>query len=218
MEFIITCIDFFVHLDSHLNVLIQTFGVWTYVIVFLVIFCETGLVVTPILPGDSLLFGLGAVAAMGALEVEWLLLSLSVAAVVGNTVNYAVGQYIGPKIFQRENVRFLNKAYLERTHQFYEKHGGKTIVIARFLPIIRTFAPFVAGIGQMNYSHFFFYNLLGSVAWIFLFILGGYYFGNLPFIKSNFSLVIFSIIFISILPAIVGYLSHHFRSSQVKHI
>lgn len=215
MEFIITFIDFFVHLDRHLNVLIQNFGGWSYAIVFLIIFCETGLVVTPILPGDSLLFGLGAVAAFGILEVEWLLIFLSVAAVAGNTVNYTIGHFVGPKIFHRENTRFLNKSYLERTHKFFERHGGKTIVIARFLPIIRTFAPFIAGIGAMTYSRFFFYNVVGSVAWVSLFILGGYYFGNLPFVKNNFTLVIFSIIFISILPAVIEFFGRYFRSSQL---
>ena len=211
----VTFIDFFIHLDRHLAEMIQYFGGWSYFIVFLIIFCETGLVVTPILPGDSLLFGLGTLAALGALQVEWLLILLSIAAVSGNIVNYAIGYFVGPKIFHRENVRFLNRAYLDRTHQFYEKHGGKTIVIARFLPIIRTFAPFVAGIGKMTYSRFIFYNVLGSVAWIAVFILGGYYFGNLPVVKSNFTLVIFAIVAISMLPVVIEYFRHHFRSSQV---
>ncbi|MCX5835731.1 MAG: DedA family protein [Deltaproteobacteria bacterium] len=215
MDFMVTFIDFFIHLDRHLAEMIQYFGGWSYFIVFLIIFCETGLVVTPILPGDSLLFGLGTLAALGALQVEWLLILLSIAAVSGNIVNYAIGYFVGPKIFHRENVRFLNRAYLDRTHQFYEKHGGKTIVIARFLPIIRTFAPFVAGIGKMTYSRFIFYNVLGSVAWIAVFILGGYYFGNLPVVKSNFTLVIFAIVIISMLPAVIEYFRHHFRSSQV---
>ena len=215
MDFMVTFIDFFIHLDRHLAEIIQYFGGWSYFIVFLIIFCETGLVVTPILPGDSLLFGLGTLAALGALQVEWLLILLSIAAVSGNIVNYAIGYFVGPKIFHRKNVRFLNRAYLDRTHQFYEKHGGKTIVIARFLPIIRTFAPFVAGIGKMTYSRFIFYNVLGSVAWIAVFILGGYYFGNLPVVKSNFTLVIFAIVIISMLPAVIEYFRHHFRSSQV---
>lgn len=215
MELIINFIDFFIHLDRHLSELIQNFGGWTYFIIFMIIFCETGLVVTPILPGDSLLFGLGTIAALGALEIKWLLILLSIAAIAGNIVNYAIGYYVGPKIFQRENVRFLNKTYLDRTHKFYEKHGGKTIVIARFIPIIRTFAPFVAGIGKMAYSRFFFYNVLGSVSWIALFILGGYYFGNLPAVKNNFTLVIFAIIIISMLPVVIEYIRHHSRSTQV---
>lgn len=215
MEFIIGFIDFFIHLDRHLSEVIQNFGGWTYFIVFMIIFCETGLVVTPILPGDSLLFGLGTFAALGALEIEWLLILLSIAAVSGNIVNYAIGYFVGPKIFQKENVRFLNKAYLDRTHQFYEKHGGKTIVIARFLPIIRTFAPFVAGIGKMTYSRFFLYNVLGSISWVAIFVLGGYYFGNLPVVKNNFTIVVFAIIIISMLPVVIEYFRHHFRSSQV---
>jgi len=215
MDFMITFIDFFIHLDRHLTEMIQNFGGWSYFIVFIIIFCETGLVVTPILPGDSLLFGLGTLAALGALQVEWLLILLSIAAVSGNIVNYAIGYFVGPKIFHRENVRFLNKTYLDRTHKFYEKHGGKTIVIARFLPIIRTFAPFVAGIGKMTYPRFIFFNVLGSVAWIAVFILGGYYFGNLPVVKSNFTLVIFAIVAISMLPVVIEYFRHHFRSSQV---
>jgi membrane-associated protein len=215
MEFIVSFIDFFIHLDIHLAEMIQNFGGWTYFIIFIIIFCETGLVVTPILPGDSLLFGLGTFAALGALEIEWLLILLSIAAVSGNMVNYAIGYFVGPKIFQKGNVRFLNKAYLDRTHQFYEKHGGKTIVIARFLPIIRTFAPFVAGIGKMTYSRFFLYNVLGSISWVAIFVLGGYYFGNLPAVKNNFTIVVFAIIIISMLPVVIEYFRHHFRSSQV---
>jgi membrane-associated protein len=213
MEFIITFMDFFIHLDRHLSAMIQHFGGWSYLIVFIIIFCETGLVVTPLLPGDSLLFGLGTFAAIGVLDVEWLLVLLSIAAITGNMVNYAIGHFVGPKIFHREDVRFLNKEYLERTHRFYEKHGGKTIVIARFLPIIRTFAPFVAGIGKMTYPRFTFYNVLGSVAWVALFILGGYYFGNLPVVKSNFTLIIFAIIIISVMPAVVEFLRHRCRAS-----
>ncbi len=205
MELIVYIADFFIHLDRHLGVIIQSFGSWTYFIFFLVIFCETGLVVTPFLPGDSLLFGLGTFAALGFLQIEWLLILLSIAAVAGNTVNYAIGNFIGPKVFHKENVRFLNKEYLNRAHEFYEKHGGKTIVIARFIPIIRTFAPFVAGIGKMTYVRFTLYNVLGSVAWITIFIVGGYYFGNLPVVKRNFTIVIFAIIIISVLPIIIEY-------------
>jgi membrane-associated protein len=213
MEFILYVADFFIHLDRHLGAIIQSFGGWTYFIFFLVIFCETGLVVTPFLPGDSLLFALGTFAALGMLQVEWLLILLSVAAVAGNTVNYAIGKFVGPKVFHKENVRFLNKKYLDRTHEFYEKHGGKTIVIARFLPIIRTFAPFVAGIGAMTYWRFTLYNVLGSIAWISLFIVGGYYFGNLPIVKRNFTFVIFAIIIISVLPIVFEYFRQKTRSS-----
>ena len=214
MELIIYIADFFIHLDRHLGVIIQAFGSWTYVIFFLVIFCETGLVVTPFLPGDSLLFGLGTFAALGLLEIEWLLILLSIAAVAGNMVNYSIGQFVGPKVFHKENVRFLNKEYLDRTHRFYEKHGGKTIVIARFIPIIRTFAPFVAGIGNMTYARFTLYNVLGSIAWVAIFIVGGYYFGNLPVVKRNFSIVIFAIIIISVLPIVFEYIRHRSRPSR----
>ena len=205
MDMLLNFIDIFIHLDQHLSLLIQSFGGWAYLIVFLVIFCETGLVVTPILPGDSLLFGLGAVAAMGALKVEWLFVMLSIAAIAGDTVNYMIGHYVGPRVFARESGRFFKKEYLERTHRFYERYGGKTIVIARFVPIIRTFAPFVAGIGSMSYSRFIVYNIVGGISWIALFIFGGYYFGNLSIVKRNFTLVIFAIILISILPGVIEY-------------
>ncbi len=205
MDMLLNFIDIFIHLDQHLSLLIQSFGGWAYLIVFLVIFCETGLVVTPILPGDSLLFGLGAIAAMGALKIEWLFVMLSIAAIAGDTVNYMIGHYVGPRVFARESSRFFKKEYLERTHRFYEKYGGKTIVIARFVPIIRTFAPFVAGIGSMTYSRFIVYNIVGGISWIALFIFGGYYFGNLSIVKRNFTLVIFAIILISILPGVIEY-------------
>jgi membrane-associated protein len=205
MDMLLNFIDIFIHLDQHLSLMIQSFGGWAYLIVFLVIFCETGLVVTPILPGDSLLFGLGAIAAMGALKVEWLFVMLSIAAIAGDTVNYMIGHYVGPRVFARESGRFFKKEYLERTHRFYGKYGGKTIVIARFVPIIRTFAPFVAGIGSMTYSRFIAYNIVGGISWIALFIFGGYYFGNLSIVKRNFTLVIFAIIFISILPGVIEY-------------
>jgi membrane-associated protein len=208
MDMLLNFIDIFIHLDQHLSLLIQSFGGWAYLIVFLVIFCETGLVVTPILPGDSLLFGLGAFAAMGALKIEWLFVMLSIAAIAGDTVNYIIGHYVGPRVFARESSRFFKKEYLERTHRFYEKYGGKTIVIARFVPIIRTFAPFVAGIGSMTYSRFIVYNIVGGISWIALFIFGGYYFGNLSIVKRNFTLVIFAIILISILPGVIEYVRH----------
>ena len=205
MDLLLSFIDIFIHLDRHLIWLIQHFGVWVYLIVFLVVFCESGLVVTPLLPGDSLLFGLGALAAIGDLNVLWLFVLLSVAAIAGDTVNYFIGKYVGPKVFQQETSRFFKREYLERTHQFYEKYGGKTIVIARFMPIIRTFAPFVAGIGAMTYSKFIVYNVLGGIAWVAIFIFGGYYFGNLPMVKNNFTLVIMAIIIISVMPGVIEY-------------
>jgi membrane-associated protein len=210
IDLLIYGIDLFLHLDRHLGNMLQYFGIWTYVLIFLIIFCETGLVVTPILPGDSLLFALGAFAAnpylKGPLEVEWLFISLTIAAIAGDTVNYSIGHYIGPKVFHEGKYRFLKKEYLERTHRFYEKHGGKTIVIARFIPIIRTFAPFVAGIGEMSYSRFISYNVIGGISWIGIFIFGGYFFGNLTFIKNNFTLVIVAIVILSILPGVIEYL------------
>jgi membrane-associated protein len=206
VEWITSLIDLFLHLDQHLNVIIQHYGLWTYLLLFGIIFCETGLVVTPILPGDSLLFAAGAFAALGSLDPVWLLGLLSVAAVAGDTVNYWIGNWVGPRIFQQEKTRFFKKEYLVRTHAFYEKHGGKTIIIARFIPIIRTFAPFVAGVGDMTYARFISYNVIGGIAWIAVFILGGYYFGNLPMVKKNFSLVIIAIILISVMPGIIEFL------------
>ena len=214
MELIKNLIELFLHLDKHLNEIIQNYGVWTYLLLFLVIFLETGLVVTPILPGDSLLFAAGTFAAIGSLEVVLLFILLSIAAIAGDTVNYWIGHFLGPKVFHKENVRFLNKEYLERTHRFYEKHGGKTIVLARFIPIIRTFAPFVAGIGRMTYGHFITYNVLGGIVWIAIFLFGGYYFGNIPVVKRNFTMVILAIIFISVLPAVIEFLNQRYRSSK----
>ena len=205
MDIIIYLIDFFIHLDKYLPIIIQSFGIWAYVIVFLVVFCETGLVVTPVLPGDSLLFALGAFAAQGALNIEILLISLCIAAIAGDTVNYAIGHYIGPKVFHYEGSRFFKKEYLLRTHQFYEKHGGKTIIIAQFMPIIRTFAPFVAGVGAMTYSKFILFNVTGCISWVCIFLLGGYFFGNIQVVKNNFTLVVIVIVIISVLPGFIGY-------------
>jgi len=208
MEILKTLIDIFLHIDKHLSELIQNYGLWTYLIMFIIIFLETGLVVTPFLPGDSLLFAAGTFAALGALDMMWLFVILSIAAIAGDTVNYWIGSYVGPKVFHKEKVRFLNREYLDRTHQFYEKYGGKTIIIARFVPIIRTFAPFVAGIGSMTYWRFISYNVIGGVAWILICTLAGYLFGNLPIVRENFSLVILAIIIISILPGFIEYLRH----------
>ncbi len=212
MEFLQTVIDIFIHLDRHMNTVIQNYGLWTYLILFLVIFCETGLVVTPFLPGDSLLFAAGAFAAIGALEVEWLFGLLSTAAILGNAANYWIGYHVGPRIFHKENVRFLNRQYLDRTHKFYEKHGGKTIIIARFIPIIRTFAPFVAGLGFMNHWRFSVYNVAAGIAWVGIFVFGGFYFGNMPVVKQNFTFVILAIIIISVLPGVIEFLRHRYRT------
>jgi len=213
MEFFSNLIDQFLHLDKHLAAVIQQYGIWTYLLLFLVIFLETGLVITPFLPGDSLLFAAGTFAGLGVLNVWVLFISLSIAAILGDTVNYWIGHYIGPRAFSG-NIRFLKKEYLDRTHDFYEKHGGKTIILARFIPIIRTFAPFVAGIGAMSYGRFITYNVVGGVAWVGIFVFLGYYFGSLEFVRNNFSLVVIAIIIISVLPIIIEYLMSRIRSSQ----
>ncbi len=205
MELITWFFDVFLHLDRYLDMIIKYFGVWTYLIVFLVIFCETGLVVTPILPGDSLIFALGTIAALGSLEIGLLMIVLIVAAITGDSANYTLGKFFGPRVFHQPDGRFFKREYLNKTHKFYEKHGGKTIFLARFIPIIRTFAPFVAGIGSMHYGRFLLYNISGGVAWIALFTLGGYYFGNIPLVRHNFTLVILAIIIISILPGIIEF-------------
>ncbi|MCU7493084.1 MAG: DedA family protein [Bacteroidota bacterium] len=212
MEHIRYFIDLFIHLDKHLNGIILEYGIWTYLLLFIVIFAETGFVVTPFLPGDSLLFAAGAFAALGSFNIAILFLILALAAILGDTVNYWIGNYIGPKIFSQDKVRFLKKEHLERTHQFYEKHGGKTIIIARFIPVIRTFAPFVAGIGSMSYGRFISYNVFGGLLWVVLFLFAGYFFGNLPFVKNNFSFVILAIILISVLPGFIEY----FRQKRMK--
>lgn len=210
MDIILYFVDFFIHLDKYLPLIIESFGIWAYVIVFMVIFCETGLVVTPFLPGDSLLFALGALAALGALHIGALLILLCIAAIAGDSVNYAIGHYIGPKVFHYEDSRFFKKKYLIKTHEFYEKHGGKTIIIARFMPFIRTFAPFVAGVGAMSYSKFILFNITGGIAWVGIFLLGGFFFGNIPIVKSNFTVVIAVIIIISVMPGFIAYARQKF--------
>jgi membrane-associated protein len=199
VDLVRTIMDFFLHLDQHLSQVISQYGGWTHLILFGIIFCETGLVITPFLPGDSLLFAAGTFAALGALDVRLIVVLLIAAAILGDTLNYWIGAYIGPRAFSG-NVRFLRKEYLERTHAFYEKHGGKTIILARFVPIIRTFAPFVAGVGAMSYPKFLTYNIVGAVLWVGLFVLGGYFFGNIRVVRENFTLVILAIIAISVMP------------------
>lgn len=206
MESLNFFIDLLLNLDQHLGLLIRNYGVWTYGILFLVIFCETGLVVTPFLPGDSLLFAVGTFSAMGSLSIKGVILSLSVAAIAGDTVNYWMGHMTGPKVFNRDGSRLLNKRHLESAHLFYKRHGGKAIIFARFIPIIRTFAPFVAGIGRMAYLRFFLFNVMGGVVWVILFAFSGYYFGNIPFIRNHFSLVILAIIVISLIPGAIEFL------------
>jgi len=199
MDLLKQLLEFFLHLDKHLSEVIRDYGTWTYLILFLIIFCETGLVVTPFLPGDSLLFAAGTFAALGALSPWVLFAALSAAAILGDTVNYWIGKKIGPRAFSG-TVRFLKQEHLRKTEAFYERHGRKTIIIARFVPIVRTFAPFVAGVGSMNYPVFLAYNVIGGVAWVALCVFSGYFFGNIPVVKRNFSVVIIAIILISTLP------------------
>lgn len=208
MDILLNFIDFFIHLDDHLNTLVQTCGSWTYLVLFLIVFCETGLVFTPFLPGDSLLFAVGTLAAVGILDIQGTLFILSAAAILGDSANYGIGRMLAPKVFGQEKIPFLKQEYLERTEKFFEKYGGKTIIIARFVPIIRTFAPFLAGVGAMRYRRFLLYNVAGGLLWVFLLTLAGYYFGALPFVKENFSLVILGIIIVSILPGVVEFLRH----------
>lgn len=216
MEMIMYTIDVFLHLDKYLSMVIQNYGMLTYLILFLIIFAETGFVVTPFLPGDSLLFAAGAFAGIGALDVSLLLVLLSVAAIAGDSVNYSIGKYVGFKIYEQDTIKFIKKEHLLQTHQFYEKHGAITIIIARFIPIIRTFAPFVAGIGEMKYMKFITYNVLGGLLWIFSLVGGGYFFGNLPVVKNNFSLVIFAVVVISVLPVIIGLFRQNSTATENK--
>ncbi|HET9065809.1 MAG TPA: DedA family protein [Gemmatimonadales bacterium] len=199
MELLRQFVDFFLHLDTHLAEIIADYGTWTYAILFLIIFVETGLVIMPLLPGDSLLFAAGTFAALGSLNPLLLIALLVTAAILGDTVNYWIGKRIGARAFSG-NIRFLKQSYLERTQQFYERHGGKTIILARFVPIVRTFAPFVAGVGTMTYPKFLAYNVVGAVAWVSGFVTIGYLFGNIPAVKERFSLVILGIIFVSVVP------------------
>ena len=215
MEALEKIIDIFLHLDTYLDGWGAALGPLLYVVLFLVIFCETGLVVTPFLPGDSLLFAAGALAARPGfpLEIGWVVLSLCVAGVLGNTVNYSIGCRAGPKVFSSESSRLFNKKHLLKAQAFYERYGGKMIVLARFVPIIRTFAPFVAGIGRMSYRRYALYNVLGTVPWVGGFAFGGYYFGNIPAIKRNFQYVVIAIVVISVMPAIIGYIREKRRAA-----
>ncbi len=206
-------LDIILHLDQHLAAWITLFGPWIYVLMFIIIFCETGLVVTPFLPGDSLLFALGALSALESGLDVWILLStLTVAGILGDTANYHIGKYLGPKVFDQNN-RFFKKEYLVQTQAFYENWGAFTIVAARFAPIARTFAPFVAGIGSMEYKKFLSYNVAGAILWVFTFILAGHFFGNLPVVKRNFHIVIFGVIFVSILPMLVPWVKSRLKKS-----
>ena len=213
MEWISAVIDFILSIDTHLAAMTAQYGMWTYAILFVIVFAETGLVVTPFLPGDSLLFAAGAICALGSLDVATMIMLLIVAAVLGDGVNYAIGSFFGPRIFTEGHRKWLNLDQLRRTHDFYERHGGKTIILARFMPFVRTFAPFVAGIGRMTYSKFFAYNVIGAILWVGGFSLLGYFFGNQPVVKKNFSLVILAIIVISVIPPIIEVL----KARKLKH-
>ena len=218
MDLINTLINLFLHIDEHLNTIIQMYGVWTYALLFLIIFMETGLVVTPFLPGDSLLFAAGTFAALGSLNVFVLWLVVFVAAVLGDAVNYWIGSKVGPRGFEQD-VRFLKREYLDKTQDFYAKHGGKTIILARFVPIVRTFAPFVAGVGTMKYRHFFTFNVIGAFLWTAIFIFLGYFFGNIPFVQEHFEIVIVVIIMISIVPMVIEYVrgrAKKYEPSQIS--
>lgn len=213
--------DLLIHLDEHLANLVNFFGPWTYLILFLIIFAETGLVVTPFLPGDSLLFVVGTLSGTGYLNIWVCYFTLLIAAILGDSVNYWVGQKMGPKVFANENSKIFKKAYLEKTREFYEKHGKKTIILARFAPIVRTFAPFVAGVGNMHYQTFLFYNIVGALIWVTGLLFAGYFFGSLPWVQKNFEYIIYLIIFISLIPMIIEYIQHKrgpkMSKQQMKH-
>ncbi|MBX3649985.1 MAG: DedA family protein [Burkholderiales bacterium] len=211
MELLALFIDLVVNLDDHLQALVAAYGAWIYLILFLIVFCETGLVVTPFLPGDSLLFVAGAIAAAGGMNIHLLVVLLIIAAIIGDAVNYSIGHYIGPRVLKDRNSRWLNPRHLERAHAFYERHGGKTIIIARFVPIVRTYAPFVAGAASMPYPRFALYNVSGAILWVVSLGYAGYFFGNIPLIKDNLTVVIITIIILSILPGVFEYLRHRNR-------
>ena len=208
MEFFSFIIDFILHIDQHLTELAAQYGVWIYGILFLIIFCETGLVVMPLLPGDSLLFAAGSIAAIGEMNIHLMVVLLIIAAILGDAVNFVIGKYFGEKLFSNPNSKIFKQSHLQKTQQFYAKHGGKTIILARFIPIVRTFAPFVAGMGHMSYHHFLAYNVIGGVLWVTIFSYLGYFFGNMDIVKDNLSLVLVAIIVLSILPAIIEIIRH----------
>ena len=214
MELLAGIVDIVLHLDRHLQWLVANYGPWIYAILFLIVFCETGLVVTPFLPGDSLLFVAGTLAAAGDMTIHGLFFALATASFLGDNTNYWIGRYVGPRVFTRAGSRLLNPAHLERTQRFYDRYGAKTVFFARFVPIIRTFAPFVAGIGRMRYPRFLFFSFSGSIAWVGSLAYAGYYFGTVPVVKQNLTLVIIIIIVLSITPGIVEYIRHRARSSN----
>ena len=213
IDLVMYLIDFVLHLDTHLQIIIQNYGLWTYLIIFLIIFCETGLVVTPFLPGDSLIFVLGAFAATGSLNIWLLFVLLFVAATLGNISNYHIGSYIGERIYKMK-LWFVKKQYLDETKEFYKKHGGKTVVLARFMPVLRTFAPFVAGVGKMDKRTFLFYSIIGCIAWISLFLFAGFFFGNIPWVSKNLTIVIFGIVILSFIPPLYELIKHKLKNKK----
>jgi membrane-associated protein len=208
MDFLQNSIDIVLHLDTYLADIVGQYGILTYALLFIIIFAETGFVVTPFLPGDSLLFAAGAIASLGSLHIGWVIIILIAAAIVGDSVNYWIGHFLGQKIIDNPNIRFINQEHIDKTEQFFKKYGGKTIILARFVPIVRTFAPFVAGVGTMNYQKFILYNIIGGCVWVTSFTLLGFLFGNIPFVKENFHYAVFGIIFLSIIPIIYEYIQH----------
>lgn len=218
MDFIHFVIDFILHIDVHLAELVAQYGAWVYGILFLILFCETGLVVTPFLPGDSLLFVAGALAALPGndLNVHLMVCLMAVAAIVGDALNYTIGRVFGERLFSNPNSKVFRRSYLDKTHKFYEKHGGKTIILARFVPIVRTFAPFVAGMGHMSYRHFAAYNVMGALVWVLLFTYAGYLFGNVPVVQNNLKLLIVAIIVLSVLPGVVEIWRHKRAAAKEK--
>ncbi len=212
----IKIIELFLHLDKYLQLAVQNYSSFVYVLLFFVVFMETGFIVTPFLPGDSLLFAVGALAALDSLDIKLVFFIILIAAITGDTVNYHIGKYVGPKIFNKENSILFHKEHLIKSQQFYEKHGKKTIILARFIPIIRTFAPFVAGIGTMSYPMFLTYNIIGALLWCSLFIFGGYFFGNIQFVQNNFSLIVIAIIVISLIPVAKEIYIHYIRKNSAK--
>nr|WP_314265081.1 DedA family protein [uncultured Moellerella sp.] len=218
MEFVTFIIDFILNIDVHLAELVAEYGIWVYAILFLILFCETGLVVTPFLPGDSLLFVAGAISALDTndLNVHLMVLLMIIAAIVGDAVNYTIGRIFGDKLFKNPDSKIFRRSYLDKTHAFYEKHGGKAIILARFVPIVRTFAPFVAGMGKMSYRHFAFYNVAGALLWVLSFTYAGYLFGDLPIVQKNLKILIVAIIFISILPGIIEIVRHKRAAAKAK--
>ncbi|MBI4979701.1 MAG: DedA family protein [Spirochaetes bacterium] len=213
MELLKKALDLLLHFEKYLDSIALEYGIIIYIILFLIIFCETGLVVTPFLPGDSLLFAVGAIAARGSLSFPVVLILLPLAAIIGDTVNYFIGRWVGPKVFHYEKSRWFNPKHLQEAHAFYEKYGGITITIGRFIPIVRTFVPFVAGVGTMRYTHFTFFNIIGAVLWVVGFLCAGFFFGNIPVIKSNFKLVVIGIILISVLPMVIAWIRSKMKSA-----